>query len=108
MTVQKKSSVNKKAPAQVKAMFTSRIRPVGNSKGVLLNNSIIKAAGIDMDADITIEATAGVITIVQAKPEVNTDLQTWDAQFKKAIKAGAKPEKDLFEGLVNEFDKKEW
>jgi hypothetical protein len=32
----------------------------------------------------------------------------WEMQFKAAIKAGNKPENDLFEGLCNEFDKSEW
>lgn len=89
-------------------MLTSRIRPVENSKGVILNSRLLKAAGLDTSTDIVLEATAGIITIAQAKPRVNTDLATWDQQFKKAIKAGAKPEKDLFEGLANDFDNTEW
>ncbi len=108
MLIQKESKAKKRSTAELNYMFTSRIRSVGNSKGVILNNNLIKAAGLDMEADIIIEASAGMITIVQAKPAVNTDLATWGAQFKKAIKAGAKPEKDLFAGLVNEFDKTEW
>ncbi len=99
------------APAKIngaKGAFTSRIRSVGNSKGVILNSSMLKAAGLSADADIIIKAGDGIIIIEQAKPEVNTDLKSWDAQFKKAIKSGAKPEKDLFEGLANKFDKTEW
>lgn len=89
-------------------MFTSRIRSVGNSKGVILNSTLIKLAGLDTDADIMMEAREGIITIAQAKPKVNRDLRTWDAQFKRAIETGEKPEGDLFEGLANEFDKTEW
>ena len=35
-------------------------------------------------------------------------LKTWDKKFKQAIRAGHKPEGDLFEGLMNDFDKTEW
>lgn len=112
MSTQKKTSAKNRKQDSIKStaksMFTSRIRSVGNSKGVILNNSLIKIAGLNLDADIMIEASEGIITIAQARPKVNTDLKTWDAQFKKAIKAGEKPEGDLFEGLANEFDKTEW
>lgn len=91
-----------------KGEVRSRIRSVGNSKGVILNNQLLKAAGISTDEDISIEAGEGVIIISQAKPDVNTDLSTWDVQFKKAIKAGHLPEGDLFEGIENNFDKTEW
>lgn len=91
-----------------KEKVRSRIRSVGNSKEVILNNQLLKAAGISIEEDISIEAGVGVITISQAKPDVNTDLSTWDTQFKKAIKSGHLPEGDLFEGLEDEYDKTEW
>ena len=88
---------------------SSKIRPIGNSKGVILNNQLIRAAGMREDADIIIKAGDGVIIIIDAKSSsINTDLSTWDAQFKKASKQGKKPEKDMFEGMENEFDKTEW
>lgn len=91
------------------ASYTSRIRAIGNSKGVILNSQVIETAGIKPDADILIQAGDGVIVIFQAKETgINTDLSTWDKQFKAAIKKGAKPEKDLFEGIENDFDIKEW
>lgn len=86
----------------------SRIRPIGNSKGVILSNQLIEAAGLTPEADIIIEASEGVITIKQAQPAVNTDLSTWDAQFRAAAKKGIKPEKDLFNGIRNSFDETEW
>ena len=92
-----------------KVSARSRIRPIGNSKGVILSNQLIKAAGLNAEADIVIQASDGVIYILQVKaPAVNTDLSTWDKQFKAAIKRGAKPENDLFEGMKNNFDLKEW
>jgi antitoxin component of MazEF toxin-antitoxin module len=92
-----------------KAFITSRLRAIGNSRGVILNSQLIEAAGLNAEADIVIEANKGVITIKQMKAAgINTDLSTWDKQFKAAIKKGAKPEGDLFEGMANHFDSKEW
>lgn len=92
-----------------KAFITSRLRPIGNSRGLILNSKLIDAAGLNADADIMIEARDGVITIIQMKsPVANTDLSAWDKQFKAAIKKGAKPEGDLFESMANDFDLKEW
>lgn len=92
-----------------KAFITSRLRAIGNSRGVILNSQLIEAAGLNAEADIVIHANEGVITIKQMKAAgINTDLSTWDKQFKAAIKKGAKPESDLFEGMANDFDSKEW
>jgi antitoxin component of MazEF toxin-antitoxin module len=94
---------------RTKVSARSRIRAIGNSKGVILSNQLIKAAGLNAEADIVIQASDGVIYILQVKaPDINTDLSTWDKQFKAAIKRGAKPENDLFEGMTNNFDLKEW
>ena len=88
----------------------TRLRSIGNSKGVILSTDILQEAGIPPNADIMITAENGQITIVEIKPQslVNTDLSSWEEQFRQVIKKGAKPEKDLFEGLSNEFDKKGW
>ena len=91
------------------ASVTSRLRAIGNSRGVILNSQLIETAGLNDEADIVIQANDGVITIIQLKgSKVNTDLSTWDKQFKAAIKKGAKPDGDLFEGMANDFDSKEW
>jgi antitoxin component of MazEF toxin-antitoxin module len=95
--------------AETVAFYTSRIRAIGNSKGVILNNQLIETAGLNAEADIIIKANDGVITIIQLKtPGVNTDLSTWDKHFKAAIKRGSKPEGDIFKGMGNDFDLKEW
>jgi antitoxin component of MazEF toxin-antitoxin module len=89
--------------------YATRIRAIGNSKGVILNNLIMETAGLHAETDIIIHASKGIIKIMEAKKdEVNTDLSTWDNQFKTAIKKGSVPDKDLFEGLQNDFDSKEW
>ena len=114
--VRKGKSRKKAAPraairrlVKTRPFIRSRIRPIGNSKGVILSNQLIEAAGLNANDDIVIQAADGVIYIIQYKsPEVNSDLSTWDKQFKIANKAGNKPEGDLFEGMANEFDKNEW
>ena len=89
--------------------YRAKIRAIGNSKGVILNNQLLDTAGLKADMDILIQALNGLITIKKIeKPVVNTDLSAWDKQFKAAIKAGDKPEGDFFEGMENAFDKKEW
>jgi hypothetical protein len=40
--------------------------------------------------------------------KINTKLSTWEAQLKRAIRNGDKPETDLFEAMENTFDKEEW
>lgn len=87
-----------------------RIRKIGNSKGILLSNTMLKELGIAEDAEVIVTTEEGRITIKPAdnKTKINTDLSTWEAQFKAAIKSGDKPEKDLFKGMENKFDKAEW
>lgn len=89
--------------------YTTKIRAIGNSKGVILNNQALDLAGFPPDQDVLVRAVDGRLTIERVKtPAVNTDLSSWDKQFKAAIKAGDKPEGDLWEGMENEFDKTEW
>lgn len=95
--------------AEPEVSYETRIRAIGNSKGVILNNLIMETAGLHAETDVIIHASKGIIQIMEAKKdEVNTDLSTWDKQFKTAIKKGSLPDKDLFEGLQNDFDSKEW
>jgi len=91
------------------AQYTTKIRAIGNSKGVILTNQLLDAAGLLADQDIVVQVVNGRLIIEQVKkPVVNTDLSTWDKQFKAAIKAGDIPEGDMWEGMENEFDKTEW
>lgn len=100
------SSLHLKEP---EVSYTSRIRAIGNSKGVILNSQLMETAKLDPGLEIIVQAREGIITIEQVKEgAINTDLSTWDRQFERAIKRGATPEKDLFEGLENDFDSKEW
>jgi antitoxin component of MazEF toxin-antitoxin module len=86
--------------------ISSRICQIGNSKGVILPNRVIEEAGISPDADLIIHVSNGIILISEAKPPVtvNTDLSSWDEQFKNAIKMCNKPEADAWDGVQNRFD----
>lgn len=97
-----------KEPSSVYSV-SSKLRDIGNSKGVILNNRIIAQAGFTSKADLIIHASEGVV-IIQVKDtgNVNTNLSSWDAQFKEAIKKGKRPEGDVWEGLENQFDQEEW
>lgn len=90
--------------------ISGRIRKIGNSRGILLTTSMIKDLGVADDAEVTVTAEKGriIITPRENKRKINTDLSSWEAQFKAAIKNGDQPEIDMFEGMENEFDKEEW
>ena len=91
-------------------LVSTKIRKIGNSRGILLNSAMIRELGIADDGEVEVTTENGQIIIKPAKfkRKINTDLSTWEAQFKAAIKNGDKPENDLFEGMENEFDKEEW
>ena len=104
----KKRRIQKFA-GESKAVINSRIRAIGNSKGIILNGKLLEAAGITDRAEVAIHAKEGEIRIVPIQDSaINNDIAKWDALFKAAISKGAKPEKDLFGGLDNSFDEKEW
>lgn len=86
---------------------SGRIRKIGNSKGIILSNSMIKELGVANNAEVMVTTEKGRIIIKPAenKRKINTDLSTWEAQFRAAIKNGDKPEKDFFKGMENKFDK---
>jgi antitoxin component of MazEF toxin-antitoxin module len=106
----RKAEANRKMGEKsgAKEYSKSRIRPIGNSQGVILSNQLMEAAGFNSEDDIVIEAGDGLIYITQVKqPGINTDLSTWDRQVKTAIKKGNKPESIVFKG-PNDFDLTEW
>lgn len=89
---------------------SSRLRRIGNSRGVILSNRLIEEAGIAPDADLVLQAVEGVIIIAEApKPSrVHKDLAQWETEFRKTIRKGNKPEENLLEGIQNNFDGEEW
>ncbi len=87
-----------------------RIRKIGNSQGILLSNKLMNQSGIKDGTEVIVAAEKGRIIIepVENKRKINTDLTSWEAQFKAAIKNGDESETDIFEGMENKFDKEEW
>lgn len=67
-------------------------------------------AGLESQTSFVITAKKGIITLRAAPDQisVNTDLTSWDAQFKQAIAHGRRPESAGWENLSNVFDETEW
>src|SRR5687768_6594887 len=61
---------------QARYATRSRIRAIGNSRGVILSNRVLEEGGIGQEADILIQAIAGMIIIRPAEKvsAVNTNL----------------------------------
>lgn len=93
---------------EVEYAVRTSFRSVGNSKGLIISSKLIEASGIS-GYDLIIEAANGIIAIRAVNSmDVNSDLSTWDKQFKAALKSNDKAEGDLFGGLKNEFDEEAW
>ena len=90
------------------AAYSSRVRAIGNSKGVILNADILSKAGLNANEEILIQAAKGAIIIVQAHSVKEQGLHSWDQKFREAKKKGTRPGTDPFERLENKFDKEEW
>ncbi len=108
----KKKSTKKTIPivseSEVEYSVRTSFRSVGNSKGLIISSKLIEASGISGN-DLIIEAANGIIAIRAVNSsDVNSDLSTWDKQFKTALKSDDKVESDLFDALKNEFDEEEW
>ncbi len=108
----KKKTIKKTIPIvdepEVEYAVRTSFRSVGNSKGLIISSKLIEASGISGN-DLIIEAANGIIAIrALNSTDVNSDLSTWDRQFKLALKNGDKAEGDLFDGVKNEFDEEEW
>jgi hypothetical protein len=105
----KQNIISKENVEEPLVSYTTRMRAIGNSKGLILNNQVLAAAEMSPDADIIVKAGKGVIYITEfTSNTVNTDLSSWDKQFKSAIKRGAESENDMFSKMENKFDKNEW
>jgi antitoxin MazE len=79
------------------------IRRIGNSQGIILPRPLLQQAGIEDEVDLEVIDGAIVLRSVKSNPRAD-----WDKLFQRAIEAGHKPEKDLFEGMSNDFDQTEW
>jgi antitoxin component of MazEF toxin-antitoxin module len=88
--------------------FITKLRRVGNSNGVILNNQMISSAGFNPGDELIIEIKKGAIILTRAEQsDINTNLSTWDRHFKSMIKKGESPDDDYYEHAKNDFDN-EW
>ncbi|MBY0479819.1 MAG: hypothetical protein K2Q21_00585 [Chitinophagaceae bacterium] len=93
-------------------IMRTTLRKIGNSRGVLLTKEIIDKLNIvdGQEIEVSVNNESSIVlkpTPLKKKkrPLLNLDLSTWESQFKSAIENGDKPEKDVFEGMKNKFDK---
>lgn len=78
---------------------------IGNSMGVRIPKNLIKQFDLDKgEIELSVEKEGIMIKLQTSVPP----REQWDMLFSKAIAAGEKPERDVFEGLQNEVDKSEW
>jgi antitoxin component of MazEF toxin-antitoxin module len=93
-------------------IMRTTLRKIGNSRGVLLTKEIIEKLNIEEGQEIEISVNDEFSIILKPtkskkkkRPVLNLDLSTWESQFNTALENGEIPEKDMFEGMPNEFDK---
>ncbi|MDR6193053.1 AbrB/MazE/SpoVT family DNA-binding domain-containing protein [Siphonobacter sp. SORGH_AS_0500] len=75
------------------------VRKIGNSQGILLPKAMLQSLGIEKEVEV--ELTADGILLKAIRPR-----HDWEARFKEAQDDTS--EEDLFEGMSNDFDEKEW
>ena len=97
-------------------LYTTTVRKIGNSNGVLLSKAVLKKLKIEngqaidfiLKEDDTLVLKPVKKIIKPQRNKLNLSLATWDKQFQQAIQNKELPEKDVFEGLTNKFDEHEW
>ena len=97
-------------------LYTTIVRKIGNSNGVLLSKAVLKKLKIEngqaidfiLNEDNTLVLKPVKKIIKPKRNKLNLSLATWDKQFKQAIQNKELPENEVFEGLTNKFDENEW
>ena len=97
-------------------LYTTTVRKIGNSNGVLLSKAVLKKLNIEngqaidfiLKEDDTLVLKPVKKIINPKRNKLNLSLATWDNQFKQAIQNKELPEKEVFEGLTNKFDENDW
>ena len=103
-------------PMEDRPLYTTTVRKIGNSNGVLLSKAVLKKLKIEngqaidfiLNDDNTLVLKPVKKIIKPKRNKLNLSLASWDKQFKQAIQKKELPEKDMFEGLTNKFDENEW
>ena len=81
----------------------TKLRKIGNSKGITLSKSLLDQYQFEEEVEIVIQENGLLIMPVKAKPR-----EEWEKQFRTAIKHGQKPDRAFLESFSNQFDKEEW
>ena len=81
----------------------TKLRKIGNSKGITLSKSLLEQYQFEEEVEIVTQENGLLIMPVKAKPR-----EEWEKQFKAAARQGHKPDKATLEGFTNQFDKGEW
>jgi antitoxin MazE len=81
----------------------TKLKKIGNSKGITLSKSLIEQYQFEEEVEIVPREEGLLIMPVKAKPR-----EEWEKHFKTAIKAGHKPDTSILGGFSNQFDKDEW
>jgi antitoxin MazE len=76
------------------------IRRIGNSKGIILPQAVIRQCGFQEEVEVTVEGESLVITKPARKPR-----EDWEEGLKKMVKAG---DDRLMMDFPNRFDVEEW
>lgn len=79
------------------------LRKIGNSNGVLIPKPMLATCGITDEVDMEVLGDTIMMRSTKKHPR-----DGWDEAFKKAIADGDKPEGDMFEGIKNTFDDRDW
>jgi len=74
---------------------------IGNSQGIILPAQLLRKFQITAKSEVDIFPEEDAI-IIKPRPR-----RGWEEQFEAAGMAG-KTETDVFEGIVNDFDREEW
>lgn len=80
-----------------------QIRKIGNSSGIIIPKAMLDSCDISDSVEMTI-----VKDMIILKPVSKVTREDWDSLFREANKKFTQKEKDLFEGINNDFDIHEW
>jgi len=81
----------------------TRLKKIGNSRGITLSKTILEQYNFEDEVEIIASEEGLLIRPARAKSR-----EQWGEQFLAAKKAGHKGESSALGNLSNNFDKKDW
>lgn len=81
----------------------TRLKKIGNSKGITLSKAILEQYKFEDEVEIIAQENGLLIMPSKARSR-----EQWDELFKAARKAGHRPDDATLGIFSNSFDKKEW